>query len=141
MSTDIISYNPNVKIEKIFNQMPDIPLWVCKAMYNFGKALLDDDAHDIGYFQYYNRIGVTYHGKKSTNHPSAFHHWQPAVFMIITSQLLTILHKAKEVYTVYKEADELFEDEEDMVDKNNVVQIKGRVIEDRKIPELPALYY
>lgn len=139
MSTDIVPVSN--KIEGVFSQIPDIPLWVCKAIYNFGKALLDDDRMDIGYFQYYGRFGHVYHGKTSRNHPSPFHHWQPAVLMIFTSQLLTILNKAKEIYAVYKEADEMFEDEEDEFDKTKVIKVNSRVIDDKKLPELPVLYY
>jgi len=44
-----------------------------------GQVLLDDDAHDFGWFSYYNREG-------HPDHPSPFHHWQIGLLFIFIGE-------------------------------------------------------
>ena len=115
-------------------------------MYDVGKALLVDDKMDIGYTIYYNRKGHLYHGRRSPHHPSALHHWQLAIPMILGSQILALIAKAKEVYTAFQEVDGIFE--EDEIDRENAIPVKYTVLDEsvnpeliKKLPELPQIYY
>jgi hypothetical protein len=50
--------------------------------------MLEDDAQDIGYFEYYGRQSHYYHGVHSPDHPSPLHHWQFAIPMIAIGKLM-----------------------------------------------------
>jgi len=145
MSTDLVPVDTK-NVDKLLNSIPDIPLWVCRSIYDIGLALLRDDAHDIGYFQYYNRQGAYYHGRKTMNHNSPIHHWQPAIIMIILSQVLGLLTKTKEIYADFVEADKLYEDEDkddEKIDESKIISVNYKVLEDKgKLTDkIPTVYY
>lgn len=83
-------------------------LAIADIIHTTGVHLLEDDAQDIGYFEYYGRQSHYYHGKHSPDHPSPLHHWQFAVPMIAIGKLLGIAGVAKAM----TEEDEPIEQEE-----------------------------
>lgn len=50
-----------------------------KQLSMLGQVLLDDDAHDYGWFEYYNRYG-------HPDHPSPLHHWQYGAILIFIAE-------------------------------------------------------
>jgi hypothetical protein len=50
----------------------------------FGKWLVEDDLHDVGLFDYYDREG-------HRDHPSQFHHWQWGLIMWMIGEFGTVL--------------------------------------------------
>jgi hypothetical protein len=50
-----------------------------KQLSLLGQVLLDDDWHDLGWYEYYNRYG-------HPDHPSPFHHWQIGAFFIFIAE-------------------------------------------------------
>lgn len=73
---------------------------IIKMMWDFGEALVRDDAGDLGYASYRGRHNHIYHGKRSPDHPSPFHHYQVGTLMCLAAQLLqlgTVADEAREV--------------------------------------------
>ena len=52
-------------------------------MKTLGKMMVEDDLHDLGLFDYYNRKG-------HIDHPSKIHHWQLGLGIWYASELLTL---------------------------------------------------
>lgn len=69
-----------------------------KLFYQIGEHLLRDDISDVGYFNYRNRQHHYYHGKRSPDHPSPFHHWQPAIFLMAAGTILGTMAELQEIY-------------------------------------------
>lgn len=67
-----------------------------QQIYNLGKTLVADDAHDLGYLKYYNRPHV-YHGVESRDHPSMWHHWIPGIFIMTLGQVLGVYAQLREI--------------------------------------------
>lgn len=57
-------------------------------IHSTGIHMLEDDAQDIGYFEYSNRQSHYYHGVYSPDHPSPLHHWQFAIPLIAVGKLM-----------------------------------------------------
>ena len=83
-----------------------------KILYNIGKAMIYDDKGDLGYANYRGRTSHTYHGKKSPNHPSPFHHWQVGSALVLLSQFLSLNNVAKDAMEIAKENDEIDDDKQ-----------------------------
>lgn len=49
-----------------------------------GQVMLDDDAHDFGWFSYKNRPG-------HPDHPSPLHHWQYGTILIVIGEVFKYL--------------------------------------------------
>ncbi len=49
------------------------------SLAHLGRVLLDDDAHDYGWFEYNNRYG-------HPDHPSPFHHWWYGAILIFIAE-------------------------------------------------------
>lgn len=78
-----MAYNPL----EINSNLPFFPKQLCKVMFNFGKAMVVDDAHDIGYGRYSNRV-VFYKGQRSApNHQSRLHHYMPGLMFMMAAQI------------------------------------------------------
>ena len=75
-------------------------------MWNVGEALIKDDASDLGYASYRGRANHIYHGVRSPNHPSPFHHYQIGTALCMLAQIL-------QLSTVAAEASEVAEDIQD----------------------------
>lgn len=54
------------------------------------RTLIEDDATDIGYFEYYGRKDHYYHGVHSPDHPSPFHHWWIGGLTLAAAKLMGI---------------------------------------------------
>ena len=78
-----------------------------KLFYQIGEHLLRDDINDVGYFNYRNRRHHYYHGKHSPDHPSPFHHWQPALFMMAAGMFMGTLAELQEIHRAFTEPDDL----------------------------------
>ena len=52
-------------------------------MKTLGKMMVEDDLHDLGLFDYYDRKG-------HIDHPSKIHHWQLGIGIWYLSELLTL---------------------------------------------------
>lgn len=59
-------------------------------MWNLGENLIHDDKGDLGYFNYRGRRSHRYHGVSSPDHPSALHHWQAGVVLVLGAIGLTL---------------------------------------------------
>ena len=54
-------------------------------MKTLGKMMVEDDIHDVGLLDYYNRKG-------HIDHPSKIHHWQFGFGIWYLSELLSLLN-------------------------------------------------
>jgi hypothetical protein len=79
---DVINFDPNL----------------AKAIYNLGHSLIQDDKADIGWMTYRNRHNHIYHGKKSPDHLSPFHHYQVGSLLCMLAQFMSIGALAQDVY-------------------------------------------
>lgn len=73
---------------------------IAKMLWTFGENLIKDDASDLGYASYSGRQNHIYHGKRSPDHPSPFHHYQLGTLMCMAAQLLqlsTVASEAQEI--------------------------------------------
>lgn len=80
-----------------------------KILYNFGSAMIKDDAHDLGFMSYRSRNSHKYHGVIKPDHPSNLHHWQVGSALVLISQLMALADTASEAMEI---ADEMEEDKE-----------------------------
>ncbi|NOJ30081.1 MAG: hypothetical protein DA328_07935 [Nitrososphaeraceae archaeon] len=110
---------------EVINNLPEIPEWMPEIIHNVGLVLLQDDIHDIGYFQYYHRQHHYYNGKKSPKHPSPFHHWQIGLLMLVGAQFAGLLNQAKQLAVIMKEDNEINYNDymKEINDNNRVLKI------------------
>lgn len=72
----------------MLNSSSEHMLALAEIIHSTGVTLLEDDASDIGYFEYYGRKDHYYHGVHSPDHPSPFHHWQVSLPLIAFGKML-----------------------------------------------------
>ena len=78
--------------------IPFITLDQAELLNNWAVSLIEDDRADIGYTTYRNRNSHYYHGKKSPDHESPFHHWQIGGIAYIISQIAGAIALLHEMY-------------------------------------------
>ena len=54
-------------------------------MKSLGKMMVEDDLHDLGLYDYYNRKG-------HIDHPSKIHHWQLGLGVWYASEMLSLIN-------------------------------------------------
>jgi hypothetical protein len=81
----------------MIENIPHIPISVCKVIHDISYQMLYDDRHDIGYFQYWGRNDHFYHGKPAPDHPLPSHHWQFSIFGMMFAQLGAMCSQLKEM--------------------------------------------
>jgi hypothetical protein len=54
-------------------------------MKSLGKMMVEDDIHDLGLYDYYNRKG-------HIDHPSKIHHWQLGLGVWYASEMLSLVN-------------------------------------------------
>lgn len=64
--------------------MPSVWRKLFRQMKQLGKMMVEDDIHDLGLFDYYDREG-------HRDHPSLLHHWQYGVALWYFSELLSLI--------------------------------------------------
>ena len=57
--------------------------------------MLEDDAQDLGYYEYYGRKDHYYHGVHSPDHPSPLHLWLISLPAMAFGKLLGLLSVVK----------------------------------------------
>jgi len=77
--------------------IPFITLDQAEMLNNLAVSLIEDDRHDIGYTTYRNRNSHYYHGRKSPNHESPWHHWQIGGILYIISQIAGAIALTREI--------------------------------------------
>lgn len=81
----------------MLENIPHIPLPVCKIIHDISYMMLYDDRHDIGFFQYSGRNDHYYNGRQAPDHPSPGHHWQFSIFGMLFAQLGGMCSQLREV--------------------------------------------
>lgn len=76
-------------------------------MYTLGENLIKDDRGDLGYFNYSGRSSHIYHGHRSPNHPSPFHHYQAGTILCVLAQFLRLTNVASEAQSAVAEFQDL----------------------------------
>lgn len=124
----------------------DIPISFFEMIHNISMYLLHDDAHDLGFFSYYNRNSHYYQGKRSPDHPSPFHHYQIAIIGLLFAQVGSLFYKGKEMYDSFKkiEGGDLSDLDQSLIDTletDNTISLddyNNEVSDIKKINELPS---
>lgn len=86
--------------------IPFITLDQAEMLNNLAVSLIEDDRHDIGYTTYRNRNSHYYHGKRSPNHDSPWHHWQIGGILYIISQIAGAIALTHEMHQGEAEGNE-----------------------------------
>lgn len=74
-------------------------------MWTLGENLIKDDRGDLGYGSYSGRNSHIYHGTRSPNHPSPFHHYQAGTILCLLAQFLRLTNVASEAQEAAAEFD------------------------------------
>jgi len=91
--------------------MSDLPKFsfdsdFAKILYNFGSAMIRDDANDLGFMSYRSRNSHKYYGVISPDHPSNLHHWQVGSVLVLLSQFMALADTASEALEIASEMEE-----------------------------------
>ena len=124
----------NLNIERLNKIIPDVPLDFYETMHNLGLLMLQDDAHDIGYFVYYNRRHHKYRGRSSPDHVSPFHHWQVGLVFLFLAQVGGLVNMLKQNVQIFSEIEQ-----EEREERRNTIVVQGRIVDNRLIDKMPKM--
>ena len=108
----------------MIENIPHMPLSVCKIIHDLSYTMLYDDRHDIGFFQYYDRNDHYYNGRLAPNHPSPGHHWQGAIFGMIFAQLGAMCSQLRDICMTMAS---ISENDPDLLDLDTELDSNGEV--------------
>ena len=100
----------------MIENIPHIPLPVCKIIHDISYMMLYDDRHDIGFFQYQGRNDHFYNGRRAPDHPSPGHHWQFSIFGMLFAQLGGMCSQLRDVCQTMAS---ISDDDPDLLDLDN----------------------
>lgn len=88
---------------------------ITKMMWSLGENMIKDDRGDLGYASYRGRNSHIYHGSRSPNHSSPFHHYQVGTLLCLASQFLRLSTVAAEAQEAQAEFDDIDFSEDEVI--------------------------